>query len=163
MFCFFREKMAYLPKILRSGRLQQLLRINLSFSSSHILTQTVHDVHSRSTRLESARFLNFPTKNFATEVLGVLEGKFQLLFKCKKCNTRNSKEISKLAYYKGVVIVRCDGCQNNHLIADNLNWFSDMDGKRNIEDILAEKGEKVLRITNEEYVERHENGIVEKK
>lgn len=60
--------------------------------------------------------------------------------------------MSHLAYTKGVVIVRCDGCDNNHLIADNLNWFTDMNGKRNIEDIMREKGETVRRMNLVDYV-----------
>lgn len=73
----------------------------------------------------------------------------RLMFTCKKCSTRTSKLISKLAYDKGVVIVRCDGCKNNHLIADNLGWFSDITKKINIEKLMALKGETVRKIMND--------------
>lgn len=76
--------------------------------------------------------------------LGKISTKLRLAFTCKKCNTRNDKLISKVSYTKGIVIVRCDGCDNLHLIADNLGWFKNPQGK-NIEEILAAKGETVKR------------------
>ncbi|CAH8480397.1 unnamed protein product [Dicrocoelium dendriticum] len=52
----------------------------------------------------------------------------------QKCNHRSQKHFSKHAYEKGIVIIRCDGCQNLHLIADNLGWI--VDGHWKIEDVI---------------------------
>ncbi|CDJ48904.1 hypothetical protein, conserved [Eimeria brunetti] len=40
------------------------------------------------------------------------DGYLTLIFTCCKCNTRSAKKFSKVAYTKGVVIVRCPGCNN---------------------------------------------------
>ena len=61
------------------------------------------------------------------------------------CGTKQARTFSKQSYEKGVVLVRCEGCNNLHLIADNLGWF-EPDGifkgrKVNIETLLKEKGE----------------------
>ena len=52
--------------------------------------------------------------------------------------------MSRGAYEEGVVLVRCPGCKNQHLIADNLGWFDDE--RVNIEDIMREKGEEIKKI-----------------
>lgn len=78
--------------------------------------------------------------------IGTRHGKdlMMIMFTCKVCNTRAVKRFSKGAYERGVVLVECPGCKNRHLIADNLGWFGD--SPANVETILAERSEKVVRI-----------------
>ena len=77
-------------------------------------------------------------------------------FTCKICGTRNDKYFSKIAYTTGVVIIECDGCKNNHLIADHLNWFPDVEG-RTIEEILADKGVHVQKTAPGDNIENSES------
>jgi len=39
------------------------------------------------------------------------------------CGTKQARTFSKDSYNLGVVLLRCEGCNNLHLIADNLGWF----------------------------------------
>ncbi|CAG9461043.1 unnamed protein product [Pedinophyceae sp. YPF-701] len=55
---------------------------------------------------------------------------------------RSIKTMSSHAYEKGVVIAKCPGCQNLHVIADRLGWFGE---PGSIEDYLKERGESVYR------------------
>uniref|UniRef100_M4BMD9 DNL-type domain-containing protein n=1 Tax=Hyaloperonospora arabidopsidis (strain Emoy2) TaxID=559515 RepID=M4BMD9_HYAAE len=84
--------------------------------------------------------------------------KLVMVYTCSVCETRSAKTISKHAYYKGVVLIRCPGCENLHLVADRLGWFED-DGT-DVESLLAQKGEKVRFVTEENVLELTENDIL---
>eukprot|EP00948_MAST-09A_sp_MAST-9A-sp1_P000280 g280.t1 len=49
--------------------------------------------------------------------------KMILGFTCCVCGQRSTKLISRNSFLRGVVIVKCEGCENLHLIADRLGWF----------------------------------------
>jgi mitochondrial protein import protein ZIM17 len=73
---------------------------------------------------------------------------YLFVYTCKVCSTRSERKISKHAYHKGVVLVKCPGCEKNHLVADNLKWFEDR--PITIEDIMRANGETIVTGTCEE-------------
>lgn len=79
-----------------------------------------------------------------------------IIYTCKVCNTRSAKQFTEQAYKHGVVLVKCPGCQNHHLIADRLGWFEDKgtDGKGwDVEKLLAEVGENVKAVSGDDVLE----------
>ncbi|XP_078032622.1 DNL-type zinc finger protein [Augochlora pura] len=133
------------------------LAIAQEFTSLHrtllISKNCVHiNFDKRFVSRTQTKFCNIPQEDedkTAKHFLGKVDRKMKLEFTCKKCNHRNSKLISKVAYEEGVVIVRCDNCKNNHLIADNLGWFEEMKTTKNIERFLLKKGETVKKVMND--------------
>ncbi|XP_001354904.1 uncharacterized protein [Drosophila pseudoobscura] len=78
-----------------------------------------------------------------------MQRRMELVYRCKLCNTRNTKTISEEAYYSGVVILQCDGCAVDHLIKDNLGLFANIEGTnststgKNIDQLLSERHARV--------------------
>lgn len=71
-----------------------------------------------------------------------------MVFTCSVCETRSAKTMNRETYAKGVVIVRCPGCKNLHLISDRLGWFGE---PGSVEDFLAQKGLEVRTGNDETY------------
>ena len=75
---------------------------------------------------------------------------YLFVYTCKVCGNRSERKISKRAYHHGVVLVKCTGCDKNHLVADNLKWFDDE--PISIVDIMRAQGEDVLTgVVNESW------------
>ena len=73
-------------------------------------------------------------------------GKTIIGFTCNVCNHRQFSEMSTGAYLKGVVIIKCHGCESKHLISDHLGWFDTLKTKGTIEEILRDKGLSVDKL-----------------
>ncbi|KAJ3672171.1 hypothetical protein LUZ60_006892 [Juncus effusus] len=77
--------------------------------------------------------------NIASNLKSSARHDMAMIFTCKVCETRSVKTACRESYETGVVIARCPGCNNLHLIADRLGWFGQ---PGSVEDFLAQKGEE---------------------
>jgi mitochondrial protein import protein ZIM17 len=92
--------------------------------------------------------------NDFSDVKGVTRNRIGLLmimFTCKVCQQRQGRTYSKCAYELGLVLIRCEGCKNLKLIADNLGWFREK--QLNVEQLMSEQGKKVYRFVSKESLE----------
>ena len=71
---------------------------------------------------------------------------YLLAFTCTVCEAKQTRTFTRRAYHQGVVLIRCEGCDNVHLIADNLGWFEDE--PVNVEQLAERKGQKVARLSD---------------
>ena len=99
---------------------------------------------------------NFLFQALSTAIKGIRapnKENYVIQFTCKQCDNRLTRMFSKHAYHKGIVLIQCDKCSGNHLIADNIGWFNNNGKKENIEEILKSKGQG--------YVKSSVKGILE--
>ncbi|KAL4575211.1 hypothetical protein LXL04_022053 [Taraxacum kok-saghyz] len=121
---------------------------SLSQTSNPNVKNTLEDEEASSSKSNSTTVI--PSEIEKTEVTFTAKSELKIsprhdlamMFTCKVCETRSVKTISRESYEKGVVVARCGGCNNYHLIADHLGIFGE---KGSIEDILAERGEEIRR------------------
>lgn len=77
--------------------------------------------------------------------------KLAVIFTCTVCETRSVKQFTEQAYHHGVVLARCPGCQNLHLIADRLGYFDER--PMDLETIAAQTGQTVRTIQDQGVTE----------
>ena len=88
-------------------------------------------------------------------------------FVCDKCGTRTSKVCRKSSYYKGIVIMQCqgeskEGCMRWHLMSDNLQWFTD--NQYLIDDLMTKYSgdpqglkQQVAKLVEQKFENNNEN------
>ncbi|GFH25235.1 DNL-type domain-containing protein, partial [Haematococcus lacustris] len=117
-----------LAKGLRSSALDSCKRAWRSHSTALCAGQSVAAIqgaaftsHEASTGVSGLR-ANSPSHESQQE-LGRIQPQMAMAFTCTHCSTRSIKTFSRQSYETGVVVVRCPGCEKQHLIADHLGWF----------------------------------------
>lgn len=145
---------------------------NLLSSSSTILNQFLNEptlvTDNQNVPLKSTIAVHIPLKKIqdynypinisprTLELCRQMQRKLTIIYRCKLCNTRNSKQVNASAYQSGVVILQCDGCAVNHVIIDHLGWFIDSKGKT-FQDVINDHSSndrpiKVIRINENDEI-----------
>ena len=121
IFIFERKEIKKKAAMLR----RVLTRIALTKSISHTNNQ-----FSFKSLFVASSFSTRTPHLLSQNINNNLDRRLAITFTCKVCNERLTRTFLKKSYEEGVVIIRCSKCLNNHIIADNLGWFSDLNGKK---------------------------------
>ena len=125
------------------------------FTPSNDVDENQHETETTTTQSSTTGALpGFPGSQTGGKKLAII-------FTCTVCNTRAAKQFTEHAYLHGVVLVKCPGCNNQHLIADNLSMFTDdsdggegtTGGGWNIEKAMAKIGQNVTTVTDGNVLE----------
>ncbi|CAL1278713.1 unnamed protein product [Larinioides sclopetarius] len=144
----FRNIFSVLNKRNIASRAANFLKPNV-LRKRHDIIQYYKSITTNIRWCSHTAYEHTPESSKTSGPIGKITPKLFLSFTCKVCKTRVEKHISKTAYTKGVVIVRCDGCEENHLIADNLGWFQNLKTMRNVEDFMEAQGETVKKTADD--------------
>ena len=114
--------------------------------------EVVATASSRARRPALRRAFSTASSDDGTGLPGTEHGgrRLAIVFTCTVCDTRSAKKFSEQAYREGVVVVRCPGCGNDHLIADNLGFFED---DWTLEDALRARGDAVETLDDDNLAE----------
>ena len=66
-----------------------------------------------------------------------------VMYTCRVCETRSARRVSRAAYERGSVLLRCPGCRGLHVLADHLGYFDD--AAVDAAALLERRGERVRR------------------
>ena len=66
-----------------------------------------------------------------------------VVYTCRVCESRSARRVSRAAYERGSVLLRCPGCRGLHVLSDHLGYFDD--GAVDAAALLERRGEVVRR------------------